>query len=106
MRPQCDDFIHEVTMRPSADGFVRLRPLLCCGHVRMTADSHCFSEEEDDTPQAPSPCVNQSRPNHSDIYQSSTQNADAMTLHTPKVDDILLSILTIATPGDRGLSQL
>jgi hypothetical protein len=28
------------------------------------------------------------------------QNADATTLHTCKVDDIVLSILTIATPGD------
>jgi hypothetical protein len=54
---QCDDFIHEVTMRPSADGFFQLQPLLYYGHVQMTADSHCFSEEEDDTPQAPSPRV-------------------------------------------------
>jgi hypothetical protein len=55
MRLQRDDFIHMGTMRLSADGFFRLRPLLCCGHVWMTADSHCFSEEEDDMPQALSP---------------------------------------------------
>jgi hypothetical protein len=71
-----------------------------------TADSHYFSEEEDDTPQAPYPRVDQSRPNRSNAYWSSTQNADATTLHTIKVDDIVLSILTIATPGDRGLSHL
>jgi hypothetical protein len=59
-----------------------------------------------DTPQAPSPRVDRSRPKLSDVYRSSTQNADATTLRTPKVDDILLSILTIATPGDRGLSHL
>jgi hypothetical protein len=59
-----------------------------------------------DTPLAPSPRVDRSRPKRSDIYRSSTQNADATTLRTPKVDDILLSILTIATPGDRGLSHL
>jgi hypothetical protein len=53
-----------------ADGFFRLRPLLCCGHVRMTADSHCFSEE-DDTPQVPYPSVDRSRPTVSDTYQSS-----------------------------------
>jgi hypothetical protein len=58
-----------------------------------------------DTPQAPSPRVDQSRPKRSDVYRSSTQNADATTLRTLKVDDILLSILTIATPGDRGLSH-
>jgi hypothetical protein len=62
--------------------------------------------EGDDTPQAPSPRVDQSQPNRSDVYRSSTQNADATTLRTPKVDNILLSILTIATPGDRGLSHL
>jgi hypothetical protein len=93
-------------MRPSADGFFRLRPLLYCGHVRMTADSHCFSEEEDDTPQAPSPHVDRSWPNRSDIYRSSTQNADATTLHTCKVEDIFLSILIIAMPRDLGLSHL
>jgi hypothetical protein len=59
-----------------------------------------------DTPQAPYPRVDRSRPNHSDVYRSSTQNADATILHTCKVDDIPLSILTIATPGDRGLSHL
>jgi hypothetical protein len=59
-----------------------------------------------DTPQAPSKRVDRSRPKLSDVYRSSTQNADATTLRTLKVDDILLSILTIATPGDRGLSQL
>jgi hypothetical protein len=35
----------------------RLHPLLYCRHVRMTVDSHCFSEEEDDTPQVPYPRV-------------------------------------------------
>jgi hypothetical protein len=55
----------------------------------MTEDSHCFSEEEDDMPQAPSPRVDRSRPNRSDVYQSSTQNADATTLRTLKVDDIV-----------------
>jgi hypothetical protein len=59
-----------------------------------------------DTPQAPYPHVDRSRPKRSDAYRSSTQNADATTLRTCKVDDILLSILTIATPGDRGLSHL
>jgi hypothetical protein len=106
MRPQCDDFIHGVTMRPSADGFFRLRPLWYYGHVRMTVDSHYFSEEEDDMPQAPSPRVDRSRPKRSDIYRSNTQNADAMTLCTCKVDDISLSISTVAMPGDRGLSHL
>jgi hypothetical protein len=72
----------------------------------MTADSHYFSEEEDDTPQAPSPRVDRSRPKRSDVYRSSTQNADATTLRTLKVDDIPLSIFTIATPGDSGLSHL
>jgi hypothetical protein len=106
MRPQCDDFIHEVIMRPSADRFFRLRPLLYCGHVWMTEDSHYFSEEEDDTPLAPSPHIDRSWPKCSDVYRSSMQNADATTLRTPTVDDILLSILTIAMPGDRGLSHL
>jgi hypothetical protein len=32
------------------------------------------------------------------------QNADATTLCTRKVDDKLLSILTVATPGDLSLS--
>jgi hypothetical protein len=59
-----------------------------------------------DTPQAPSPRVDRSQPNCSNVYRSSTQNADATTLRTLKVDDISLSILTIATPGDRGLSYL
>jgi hypothetical protein len=65
-----------------------------------------FCPENDDTPLAPSPCVDRSRPKCSDVYRSSTQNADATTLRTPKVDDILLSILTIATPRDRSLSHL
>jgi hypothetical protein len=43
-----------------------------------------------DTPLAPSPRVDRSRPNRSDVYQSSTQNADATTLRTCKVDDICL----------------
>jgi hypothetical protein len=34
------------------------------------------------------------------------QNADATTLRTCKVDDIVLSILIIATPRDLGLSRL
>jgi hypothetical protein len=71
MRPQRDDFIHMGTMRPSADGFFQLRPLLFCGHVRMTEDSHCFSEEEDDTPQVSYPSVDQSQPTLSNVYQSS-----------------------------------
>jgi hypothetical protein len=50
-----------------------------------------------DTPLAPSPCVDRSRPKRSDVYWSSTQNADATTLRTPKVDDISLSILTIVS---------
>jgi hypothetical protein len=58
------------------------------------------------TPQAPSPRVDRSRPKRSDVYQSNTQNADATTLRTPKVDDIPLPIFTVATPGDRGLSHL
>jgi hypothetical protein len=60
----------------------------------------------DDTPLAPSPRIDRSWPKRSDVYRSSTQNADATTLRTPKVDDISLSILTIATPGDCGLSHL
>jgi hypothetical protein len=28
-----------------------------CRHMQMTADSHCFSEEEDNMPQAPYPRV-------------------------------------------------
>jgi hypothetical protein len=72
----------------------------------MTADSHCFSEEEDDMPQAPSPRIDQSRPNRSDVYRSSTQNADTTTLRTCKVDDILLSIFIIAMLGDLSLSRL
>jgi hypothetical protein len=67
---------------------------------------HASSMVSGDTPQAPSPRVDRSRPKLSDVYRSSTQNADVSTLRTPKVDDILLSILTIATPGDRGLSHL
>jgi hypothetical protein len=59
-----------------------------------------------DTPQAPSPRVDRSRPKLSDAYWSSTQNADATTLRTCKVDDISLSILTVAMPGDPGLSHL
>jgi hypothetical protein len=59
-----------------------------------------------DTPQAPSPRVDQSRLNRSDVYRSSMQNADATTLRTCKVDDIFLSILVIATLGDLGLSRL
>jgi hypothetical protein len=57
MRPQRDDFIHVGTMRPYSDNFFPTQLLLYCGHVRMTRDSHCFSEEEDDTPQAPYPRV-------------------------------------------------
>jgi hypothetical protein len=57
MWPQRDDFIHVGTMRPYSDNFFQLQPLLYCRHVRMTEDSHCFSEKEDDTPQAPSPRV-------------------------------------------------
>jgi hypothetical protein len=77
-------------------------------------DQHRMNEEDEvsrlremdvDMPQAPSTCVDRSRPKLSDIYRSSTQNANATTLRTPKVDDILLSILTIATPGDHGLSH-
>jgi hypothetical protein len=93
MRLQCDDFIHVGTMRPSADGFFRLRPLLYCGHVWMTEDSHCFSEEEDDTPQVPYPRVDRSRPTVSDTYQTSyaecrcddsshTQSRRHSTLHS------------------------
>jgi hypothetical protein len=71
-------------------------PLLYCGHMRMTEDSHYFSEEEDDTPQAPYPHVDRS-------------SYAAMTLCTCKVDDNSLSILThqtVAMPGDLGLSHL
>jgi hypothetical protein len=71
MQLQRDDFIHMITMRPYSAGFFRLCPLLYCGHVRMTGDSHCFSEEEGDTPQAPYPCVNPSWPKLSDTYWSS-----------------------------------
>jgi hypothetical protein len=59
-----------------------------------------------DMPQAPSPRVDRSRPKLSNTYWSSTQNANATTLCTLKADDILLSILTVATPGDSGLSYL
>jgi hypothetical protein len=59
-----------------------------------------------DTPQAPSPRVDQSQLKRSDVYRSSMQNADATKLCTLKVDDIVLSILTVATPGDHGLSHL
>jgi hypothetical protein len=63
------------------------------------------NEKGVDMPQAPSTRVDRSQLKLSDVYQSSMQNADATTLHTCKVDDIVLSILTIATPGDRGLSH-
>jgi hypothetical protein len=59
-----------------------------------------------DTPQAPSPHVDRSWLNRSDVYRSSTQNANATTLCTLIVDDISLSILTVAMPRDRGLSHL
>jgi hypothetical protein len=71
VRPQRNDFIHVGTMRPSADRFFQLRPLLYCRHVQMTEDSHCFSEEEDDMPQVPYPHVDRSRPTVSDAYRTS-----------------------------------
>jgi hypothetical protein len=37
----------------------------------MTEDSHCFSEEEDNTPQAPYPSIDRSQPMLSDAYRSS-----------------------------------
>jgi hypothetical protein len=80
-------------MRPSANGFFWLQPPLYCGHMWMTADSHCFSEEEDDTPQAPYPRVDWSQPKLSDAYRSSyaecrrnnsshTQSRRHFTLHS------------------------
>jgi transposase InsO family protein len=62
--------------------------------------------EHVDTPLAPSPHVDRSRLHRSNVYRSSTQNADATILRTCKVDDISLSILIIATLGDLGLSRL
>jgi hypothetical protein len=69
--------------------------------------SHCLPFlKPTDTPQAPSPHIDRSRLNCSHIYRSSMQNANVTILRTCKVDNISLSILTIATPGDRGLSHL
>jgi hypothetical protein len=79
---------------------------LCPGAVRARALAQWHGPICGDTPQAPSPRIDRSRPKRSDVYRSSTQNADATTLRTLKVDDILLSILTVATPGDSGLSHL
>jgi hypothetical protein len=73
--------------------------------IKLAMSTAYHPQTDGDTPLAPSPRIDRSRPKRSDVYRSSTQNADATTLRTPKVDDILLSILTIATPGDRGLSH-
>jgi hypothetical protein len=84
--------------------FLTLPPIV----LRTCADDwgqSLFSEEEDDTPQAPYPCVDRSRLKLSNTYQSSYA---ATTLHTCKVEDNLLSILThqtVAMPGDLGLSR-
>jgi hypothetical protein len=105
MRLQRDDFIHVGTMRPYSDNFFRLRPLLYCGHVRMTEDSHCFSEEEDDTPQVLYQRVDRRRLKLSDTYWSSYA---ATTLCTRKVNDNPLSILmhqTVAMLRDLSLSR-
>jgi hypothetical protein len=50
MKLQCDDFIHVGTMRFYSDILFRLSSYCANRHVRMTGDSHCFSEEEDDMP--------------------------------------------------------
>jgi hypothetical protein len=87
---------------------IELRPLDVDEAASGTAVNEGLyaSLDRGDTPQAPSPRVDRSRPKCSDVYRSNTQNADATTLRTPKVDDIPLSIFTIATPGDCGLSHL
>jgi hypothetical protein len=61
---------------------------IACLHVGTADDTQ--PALADDTPLAPSPRVDRSRPNRSDVYRSSTQNADATILHTCKVDDISL----------------
>jgi hypothetical protein len=43
-------FIHVGTMQFYSNIFFRLSSYCAKGHVRMIGDSHCFSEEEDDTP--------------------------------------------------------
>jgi hypothetical protein len=48
MRPPHNDFIPVGTMRFYSNIFFQLRSYSANGHVRMTGDSHCFSEEEDD----------------------------------------------------------
>jgi transposase InsO family protein len=74
--------------------------------IKLALSTAYHPQTDGDMPQAPSPRVDRSRPKRSDVYRSSMQNADATTLCTLKVDDIPLSILTVATPGDRGLSHL
>jgi hypothetical protein len=86
-----------------------IRSLHNSGHNNNHANQDKALTETDvdgDTPQAPSPRVDRSWPNRSDVYRSSTQNADVTTLCTCKVDDIFLSILIIATSKDLGLSCL
>jgi hypothetical protein len=50
MRPLRDDFIHMGTMRFYSNIFFQLSSYCANGHVWMTGDSHCFSEEEDNMP--------------------------------------------------------
>jgi hypothetical protein len=38
------------TMKFYSDIFFQLSSYCANGHMRMTGDSHCFSEEEDDMP--------------------------------------------------------
>jgi hypothetical protein len=76
MWPQRDDFVPMGTMRFYSDDFFPT-PLYCAnGCVQMTGDSHYFSEEEDDTTQAPYPRVDQCRPTLSNAYQSSYAEDD------------------------------
>jgi hypothetical protein len=116
MRPQRDDFVPMGTMRFYSDVFFWLSSYCANRHMQMTGDSHCFSEKEDDTTQAPYPHICRSRPKVSDIYRSSDSKSQQLpvynkttTLHTYKLIDFLVSILThqtVATPSVLGLSCL
>jgi hypothetical protein len=65
-----------------SDIFFRLSSYCTNGHVWMTGDSHCFSKEEDDMPQAPYPHVNRSRPKVSNEYWSSYRKPDDSSHNT------------------------
>jgi hypothetical protein len=83
MRPQCNNFIHVGQCGSTLTFLFRLSSYCANGHLQMTGDSHCFSEEEEeDTPQAPYPCIDQSRPKVSDTYWSSYRKADNSSHNT------------------------